>query len=285
MINKEQQDPKKEYTVEFKPVYSDKDLLSNLENARDTVIKDTFGYNTDTDDCMLEKCLSWYKQQAESKNAQVGEELLAFENAMEEWKTEKEDIQTRAREKQYFCETIERYAEKIHGEVLINRNYTCCQMTCTIDAVLITPNAVFLLNLRVPNRDSVVDANGNLCWFNTNSAQVVKENIRTELFKQELMVRMILSAASVKEFCIVPALVIGGDEYRFTNQDKGNVNSCRLASIEETLKTKHPECFPKKEERTYVLKRLWENTAITEDEKQLYQSKLLDAYMELRSKI
>jgi hypothetical protein len=234
---------------------------------------------------MLEKCLSWYKQQAESKNAQVGEELSALENAIEEWKTEMEDVQARVHERKLLRKKVEQYAEEMHGEVLFGKNYNYCEMSCTIDAVLILPNAVVLLNLRVPNRDSVVDQNGILCWFDTNSVQLVKENIRTELFKQELMVRMILSAASVKEFCIIPALVIGGDEYRFINQDKKNVNSCRLVSLKETLKMEHSELLPKIEDRTYVFKKLWEQTGgNSEDSKQPYQSKLLDAYMKLRAK-
>ncbi len=284
MIKQMREDPNKDLITCFKPKCSEKDLLRTLEQERATVIRETFGEDADPEAYTLTDCFKECKRRADEKNRLVRNELMRFKIAGEEWVTLKEYAQVCMREKRRFREAVKRYAEEKHGKVLFNLNYWYYRMSSFIDAALILPNAVLLLNLRVPNHDSVVDEDGNLCWLNPYSAKLEKENIRNELFKQELIVRMMLSGAHLDQFRVLTSLIVGGDELWFVNHDADNVASGRLAALEKSLTIEHSDCFTE-DERVIVMKTLWEETDSSEDRSSSYHSNLLDAYRALQAKL
>ena len=258
--------------------------LRALKKERETVIRETFGKNADPEEYTLTDCLKEFKARADEKNLLVHSELMRFKIAGEEWGTLKEHAQACIREKRRFREAVERYADEKHGEVLYDMHYWYYQVESFIDAALILPNTVLLLNLRVPNHDSVVDEDGYLCWLNPYSAKLEKENIRNELFKQELTVRMMLSSAKLDGFRVLTSLIVGGDGFQFVNHDTENVTSGRLAAFEKSLTLEHSDCFTE-DERIIVLKKLWEEKDRSEGRSPDYHSNLLDAYRALRAKL
>ncbi|MBR3058284.1 MAG: hypothetical protein IKG93_10010 [Clostridiales bacterium] len=229
-------------------------------------------------------CLKEYKKRANERKRFARDELLLFKNAIEVWEAEKENVDKLILEKRRFRKALERYADEMHGEVLFNLDYSYYRIDSFIDAALILPNAVLLLNLRVPNHDSAVDQDGNLCWFDPYSSKLVKENIRIELFKQELMVRMMLSSAGLESFRVLTSLIVGGDEYLFVNHNTDDVNSGRLGSLEKSLTLEHSTCFTK-DEQSIVTKKLWEEKSNFDGSDLSYESDLLDAFRKLQAKV
>ncbi len=266
------------------PQSSEKALIQALMQERATVIRETFGEDADPEAYTLTDCLKECKRRADEKTRLVRNELMRFKIAGEEWGAMKEQAQMRMREKRRFRKAVERYAEEKHGKVLFNLNYWYYKIGSFIDAALILPNAVLLLNLRVPNHDSVVDEDGNLCWLNPYSAKLEKENIRNELFKQELMVRMMLSGTNLDQWRVLTSLIVGGDEFQFVNHDEDNVTSGRLAELEKRLTLEHSDCFTE-DERIIVAKTLWAEKDSSEDRCPSCHSNLLDAYRALQAKL
>lgn len=214
--NKKNEDLKTKMIEKLRPVYSLKDHYKNLKMIEETIIRDTYGkydlFGHSLEDCRLklkEKC-----------TYEKGYYFSKFSHAFRQWKKDLKHTEQEIEDRKRFRKALRRYAESEKGVVLFDQKLSFQGVTCNIDAIMIVPQVILLLNLRVPTGDSGVDKKGNFCWLDLNTVKLAQISICNELRKQVLLLRMILEDSD-EIYRICSSLIVGGvNEFKSVFDDR-----------------------------------------------------------------
>ena len=197
---------KKQMQEKLRPVYSIHDHYKNLKMIEETIIRDTYG-KYDFIGHTLEDCRSKFKEK--SAHYEKGYYFSKFSRSFREWKKDLKHTEQEIEDRKRFRKALRRYAANEKGWVLFDQTLSFQGITCKIDAILIVPQLILLLNLKVPTGDSGVDEKGNYCWLDPSTVELAKESICNELRKQVLLLRMILDDND-EDHRICSSLIVGG---------------------------------------------------------------------------
>ena len=207
----------KQMKEKLRPVYSLKDHYKNLKMIEETIIRDTYG-KYDFFGHSLEDCRAKFKEKCLGREKKYY--LREFTRGIRKWRKDLTQTEQEIEDRKRFRQALRRYAENEKGVVLFDQKLSFQGITCNIDAVLITPQVILLLTLKVPTGDSGVDEKGNFCWLDLATVELAKVSICNELRKQVLLLRMILEDSD-ESYRICSSLIVGGNhEFKCVFDDR-----------------------------------------------------------------
>ena len=221
-------------TSGLRTIYTVEDRYYNLKQIERSIIRDVFG-KEEGKKHSLEDCLAKFRKLPSVQNSYVKFAIRKFEMTIDIWNRDKQQIKMEIRDRKKFQKILEKVAKDLKGKVLFDLRLPGSENSEPIDAILIVPSGIYLLNLFVLVGDAGVDEDGYCCWFDVKTVKLMKLNVREELEKQKELVKDILAEKMDLPCDVFPRLIVGGDD-AFNNRCSPNVRCDRLPTLEKNLK-------------------------------------------------
>ena len=278
MIDNTEEPKRKIVQLYFRPAYSLKDQYYNLKQAKKSVVCHAFGDDSDKMDYTLEDVVSKYRNLAESEEVDIDCEIKQFVATIRNWRAEKTQMKHQLSKKERLRKVLLRFARQSGGKVLFDTRLTNEDINCEIDAILISKSGIMPFVIRTSNEPSGIDSEGNYCWFDSETLNMKKVNVRYEQETQKQIFQSILDKdPELHE--IHPVLIIGGDN-AFTCLNQEDICFGHLDEIEEIIGRWDKEVF-EQEEIDHIFRRITAPEVKLPKEKIRFRSPLVENYCRL----